>query len=195
MKHASNPRRGRGRNNGKRNQNPRSRNFESGGSDQKVRGTAQQVLDKYLALARDATSAGDRIAAEGFFQHAEHYYRILHSEDAAQVGKPNNDRNRQPQGPRHSDSSEEAQETSSDNTAKMSKKPSKDRGDVKEATTSTPSAATDGSPVEPEAQAAPDSPEASDTRSEEKPRRRGRPRKTEVAEEAPKDGEPSETAA
>ena len=80
MKNASNTRRGRGRNNGKRNQNSRGKNFDVSGNDAKVRGSAQQVLDKYLALARDATSAGDRIAAEGFFQHAEHYYRVLHLE-------------------------------------------------------------------------------------------------------------------
>ena len=42
----------------------------------KVRGTANQIFDKYVALARDATSAGDRIAAEGYFQHAEHYFRV-----------------------------------------------------------------------------------------------------------------------
>jgi hypothetical protein len=80
MKNASNPRRGRGRNNGKRNQNPRGRNIDGGGNDPKIRGSAQQVLDKYLTLARDAFSAGDRIAAEGFFQHAEHYHRVLNPE-------------------------------------------------------------------------------------------------------------------
>ena len=53
----------------------------------KVRGSATQVLEKYLAMARDATAAGDRIAAENYFQHAEHYYRIL-SATAAQSGPP-----------------------------------------------------------------------------------------------------------
>lgn len=77
MKNASNNRRGRTRSGGKRSQGPRNRNYQSSGGDNKVRGSAQQVLDKYLAMARDATSAGDRIAAEGFFQHAEHYYRVL----------------------------------------------------------------------------------------------------------------------
>ncbi len=46
----------------------------------KVRGTAQQVLEKYLALARDAASIGDRIASENYFQHAEHYYRIINAD-------------------------------------------------------------------------------------------------------------------
>ena len=42
-----------------------------------MRGTAVQVHDKYLTLARDATSSGDRIAAEGYYQHAEHYFRVM----------------------------------------------------------------------------------------------------------------------
>lgn len=55
----------------------RNQNFESNGPDVKVRGSAQQVVERYLALARDASSAGDRIAAESYYQHAEHYYRVL----------------------------------------------------------------------------------------------------------------------
>ena len=90
MKNVSNPRRGRGRNNGKRNQNSRGSSIDGGGNDGKIRGSAQQVLDKYLTLARDASSAGDRIAAEGFFQHAEHYQRVLNPDG----GKPSNQQNR-----------------------------------------------------------------------------------------------------
>jgi hypothetical protein len=77
MKHGSNPRRGRSRGNGKRHPaSSRSQSFESSGPEVKIRGSAQQVQEKYLNLARDAFSAGDRIAAEGYFQHAEHYYRL-----------------------------------------------------------------------------------------------------------------------
>ena len=65
--------------------------YDSNGPDGKVRGTAQQVLEKYQALARDATSAGDRIAAEGYFQFAEHYYRVVNADGAAQ--QPRNDQN------------------------------------------------------------------------------------------------------
>jgi hypothetical protein len=43
----------------------------------KIRGTASQVYEKYLQLARDSGSAGDRVQAENYFQHAEHYFRIL----------------------------------------------------------------------------------------------------------------------
>ncbi len=78
----SNQRRGRGRNTNKpRHGNSRTSNHDSNGPEGKVRGTAQQVLDKYLSLARDATSAGEHIAAEGFYQFAEHYYRVLHADD------------------------------------------------------------------------------------------------------------------
>jgi len=93
MKHGSNPRRGRSRGNGKRHPASRSQNFESSGPDVKIRGTAQQVQEKYLNLARDASSAGDRIAAEGYYQHAEHYFRLASA--AAGIGG-DGDHNRNP---------------------------------------------------------------------------------------------------
>src|ERR1044072_6821067 len=51
--------------------------FDGGGHETRVRGNAYQVLEKYLQLARDAGSAGDRVAAENYLQHADHYYRVL----------------------------------------------------------------------------------------------------------------------
>ena len=90
MRQGSNPRRPRSRGNGKRHPQQSSRNstFESSGPDGKVRGTAQQVYDKYLALARDALTSGDRVAAETYSQHADHYYRILQAnlEEGGQPG-------------------------------------------------------------------------------------------------------------
>lgn len=53
------------------------RSFDSTGPDIKIRGTAASVYEKYLQLARDAGSAGDRVTQENYLQHAEHYYRIL----------------------------------------------------------------------------------------------------------------------
>ena len=53
--------------------------FDSNGPDMRLRGTAQQLFEKYLQLGRDATSAGDRVMAESYFQHAEHYFRILNA--------------------------------------------------------------------------------------------------------------------
>ncbi len=79
MKPSSNRRtRSRPNNNNQKRQGGGGRNsYESNGPDGKVRGTAQQILEKYQALGQDATSAGDRIAAEAYFQFAEHYYRVV----------------------------------------------------------------------------------------------------------------------
>ncbi len=53
--------------------------FDSHGPDVRVRGTAQQLFEKYLQHGRDSTGAGDRVAAEAYFQHAEHYFRIMNA--------------------------------------------------------------------------------------------------------------------
>jgi hypothetical protein len=53
-----------------------SQTFDSNGPNVKIRGSAYQIFERYLALAREATAGGDRIAAENFYQHAEHYFRI-----------------------------------------------------------------------------------------------------------------------
>jgi hypothetical protein len=58
--------------------------FDSNGPDVRLRGTAQQLFEKYLQLGRDATGAGDRVMAESYFQHAEHYFRILNAMSQAQ---------------------------------------------------------------------------------------------------------------
>jgi hypothetical protein len=74
--------RGRG---GRKGPNPLTRSYESNGGDVKIRGTALHIAEKYVQLARDAQSGGDRVAAENYLQHAEHYYRIL---AAAQAQMP-----------------------------------------------------------------------------------------------------------
>jgi hypothetical protein len=62
------------------NQQPRisqsNQTFDSNGPNIKIRGSAHQIFERYLALAREATASGDRIAAENFYQHAEHYFRV-----------------------------------------------------------------------------------------------------------------------
>jgi hypothetical protein len=64
--------------------------FDSNGPDLRIRGTSQQLFEKYLQLGRDATSGGDRVMAESYFQHAEHYFRILNAmNQAAQQGQQN----------------------------------------------------------------------------------------------------------
>jgi hypothetical protein len=65
----------RGRN--RKSQNPMTRVFESNGPDVKIRGTPSHIAEKYLQLARDAQTSGDPVAAENYFQHAEHYFRLI----------------------------------------------------------------------------------------------------------------------
>jgi hypothetical protein len=57
--------------------NVQNRVHESAGPEGKVRGTPQQIIEKYMLLARDAQTSGDRVMAENFLQHAEHYIRVL----------------------------------------------------------------------------------------------------------------------
>lgn len=80
-KNSNNRSRGRG---GRKGPNPLTRSYESNGPDVKVRGTAQHIAEKYMALARDALASGDGVAAESYFQHAEHYNRIIMSAMAQQ---------------------------------------------------------------------------------------------------------------
>lgn len=72
--------------------------FDSNGPDIRLRGTAQQLFEKYLQLGRDATGAGDRVTAEGYFQHAEHYFRILNAMSQQQQGGQQQQHNRRFQG-------------------------------------------------------------------------------------------------
>lgn len=64
-------------NGGRKQQNPLARNYESNGPDVKIRGSAAQIAEKYMTLARDASSAGDIVMSENYLQHAEHYNRII----------------------------------------------------------------------------------------------------------------------
>jgi hypothetical protein len=69
--------RGRGNNNHRKSQNPLTRVYESNGPDVKIRGTASHIAEKYIQLARDSQSSGDPVAAENYYQHAEHYFRLI----------------------------------------------------------------------------------------------------------------------
>ena len=53
--------------------------FDSNGPNVKIRGNAYQVFERYVALAREAQSSGDRVAAENLYQHAEHYFRVMNA--------------------------------------------------------------------------------------------------------------------
>jgi hypothetical protein len=69
--------RGGGGGGGGKNHNPLTRVYESNGPDVKIRGTANHVAEKYIQLARDSASSGDPVAAENYYQHAEHYFRLI----------------------------------------------------------------------------------------------------------------------
>ena len=88
--------RGRGRRNGGHNQVNFNRNttFDSNGPEGRLRGNAQQLFEKYTALAYDANAAGERISAEAFTQYADHYYRIHQSilQNAEQQRKAHDER-------------------------------------------------------------------------------------------------------
>lgn len=83
--------------------------FDSSGPEGKVRGTPQQIIDKYLALARDAQLSNDRVAEQNFFQHAEHYTRMLgeatremqREQEARQAQQGNGQQNQPGQGDRN----------------------------------------------------------------------------------------------
>ncbi|MEO0834057.1 MAG: DUF4167 domain-containing protein, partial [Pseudomonadota bacterium] len=81
----------RGRNQRRRQGMNVNRALDSNGPDVRIRGTANQIYDKYQTLARDASSAGDRVKAESYLQHAEHYFRLIKSMQPqnAQTQNPN----------------------------------------------------------------------------------------------------------
>ena len=105
----------------KQNRNNRSvgnvinRVFDSSGPEGKVRGTPQQIIEKYNQLARDAQLANDRVAAENFQQHAEHYLRLLSEAqremDARREQQERDNRERQAQRDRERQAREEAGDT------------------------------------------------------------------------------------
>ena len=73
------------------------RTFDSTGPEIKIRGSASNVYEKYLQLARDANASGDRVMAENYLQHAEHYFRIMAAAQAqAQQYQQQNPQNNQP---------------------------------------------------------------------------------------------------
>ena len=88
MRQGHQNKRGRGRS--RKNSNPLSRNYESNGPDVKIRGSASHIAEKYASLARDSHSSGDPVSAENYWQHAEHYYRIIQAAEAQALAKAQN---------------------------------------------------------------------------------------------------------
>ncbi|MBF0561077.1 MAG: DUF4167 domain-containing protein [Alphaproteobacteria bacterium] len=83
MRQGTNPKgRSRGRGGSSNNSKPapiRGSSFDNGAPPPRVRGNAGQMMDKFLSLARDASSQGDRVLAENYFQHADHYFRVMNN--------------------------------------------------------------------------------------------------------------------
>jgi len=57
----------------------RSQTLDSNGPNVKIRGSSHQIFERYVALAREASTSGDRVAAENLYQHAEHYFRVMNA--------------------------------------------------------------------------------------------------------------------
>lgn len=117
---------------GRKPSNPGNRSYESNGPDVKIRGTANQIYEKYLQYGRDAQTSGDRINAEAYFQHAEHYYRIM----AANMPKerqqqPSDDQENRNDGDesRNEDRNAEAADNSSSDEGNQNSKRSQGGGD------------------------------------------------------------------
>lgn len=82
---------------GRKSSNQVNKTLDSNGPDVKIRGTASHIYEKYQTLARDANSSGDKVSAENYLQHAEHYFRLMAAMQAAnqqnQNAQPNQQQN------------------------------------------------------------------------------------------------------
>lgn len=110
----------RGRNNQhhhhhRKNQNPMSRVYESNGPDVKIRGNPAHIAEKYVQLARDAQSSGDPVAAENYYQHAEHYNRLIAA--AQEQFRQQNPQLNRPESDMRSDMRDDAFDDSDEDTA------------------------------------------------------------------------------
>jgi hypothetical protein len=144
--------------------------FDSSGPDGKVRGTPQQIIEKYNQLHRDAFLSGDRVDAENFAQHAEHYTRLLaeaqREVDAKREEQEEQNRQRQAERDRERQERLKAQEEAANDPASMDQPEVSDEADS-------------GLVETPEAKP-------------QRPRRPRKPRPT--ADAAPKEGNPPEAA-
>ena len=111
------------RNNNRSVGNVLNRVFDSSGPEGKVRGTPQQIIDKYNQLARDAQLANDRVATENFQQHAEHYLRLLaHAQKEQEARREQQEKeNRGRNGDRERNRVENGSDTSAGNASGLEK--------------------------------------------------------------------------
>ncbi len=120
MRSGQQNKRGRGRNNGnngRKGTNPLTRTYDSSGPDVKIRGTAQHIAEKYAQLARDAQGVGDRVMAENYLQHAEHYNRIIAAAQAQMQERYQRDERPDNSDHENAESAEYAADASADNAS------------------------------------------------------------------------------
>lgn len=181
--------------------------FDSSGPEGKVRGTPQQIIDKYNQLARDAQLSNDRVATENFQQHAEHYLRMLAEAqreiDARREEQERQNRDRQAERDRERAARMERQEreaASASNPADVADLADAPQPDVMDVAAGggsglvdTPEAHAEGAPAAQDGQkpkrrrSKPDNSEGGQDDAPRKPRRR-KP----TAEGAPEDASPAE---
>lgn len=154
--------------------------FDSSGPEGKVRGTPQQIIEKYNQLARDAQLSGDRVATENFQQHAEHYLRLLgeatKEQDAKREEQERQNRDRQAERDRDRGQRQERESGGSDASQDGDTQPERSQD-----TSQPESAQSEGRQPEsqqPESQRneapRPDSPRARSDKSDAPPRRSSR---------------------
>jgi hypothetical protein len=177
----------RSRSKSNRNNNNRSmgnivnRVFDSSGPEGKVRGTPQQIIEKYNQLARDAQLGNDRVAAENFQQHAEHYLRMLSAAqkemDARREEQERQNRERQAERDRdrqqRQDNADQPQPEAEASTADVVMGDESDSSGLVETPENRAAAPADG----PQATAAPQADDAAATAATEAPAKPKRPRK------------------
>lgn len=184
MRNGQNGRR-RGRGSNRPQQQGGNRAAEVARQDARVRGNAQQLLEKYKNLARDAASSGDRILSEYYMQHADHYYRVLAEfrsryEDQRPQERGYQDRDE------HGDDDYESDHAQDDGAEPQ--RTGRERPEPESAPPAAEHPALQAPPIETAPPAEPDPQAEPDAAATEPPRRRrGRPRKTERAEPAATD--------
>ncbi len=146
------------------------RALDSNGPEVRIRGTANQIYDKYTALARDASSSGDRIKAESYLQHAEHYFRMIRSMQPAQQQQSQSEgEGDQPSIDNSDDSNKGRRSSEREPRNNASRNRDESAGEAKQ-----PAAEAEAANAE---SAAPSAQQANDEEAEKKPKRR-RPRRT-----------------
>lgn len=176
MRQHQNKNRSRGR--GRKPGSQANRTFDSNGPDVKIRGSASHIYEKYQVLSRDANAAGDRIGAENYLQHAEHYFRLMAVAQAAQQSREQQNQPRQKQ-----NGSDDAPAEGGEAAANpaVAEAPAETSGPSAEASEPTPVSQESGDTVAPST----DGEASGNGDAASKPARKRRPRRPRVEAEKP----------